>query len=238
MFRRAPCAVALYETPAQYLFLQWYIYSVADDRVTLEEAARRLGVSRRRVQALVQAGDIRADRVGRQWLVPLSSVRSRERVAVRQPGRPLSAERAWLAILDSSLDVGSSDADLFRRRVRSRAEHHELWVHPGLLDEIRERRDIVLGGRDAADVAGLPVGGESFVDVYVAQESAATFIESLGARPADSDPNLFLHVVPTAQFDELHRAGPLPLIVAWLDLADRDDRAADLVADRLMRFPR
>jgi len=49
------------------------------------EAAKRLKVTRRRVQALIAAGRLRAVRLGRDWLIEpadLAAVRN------RKPGRP------------------------------------------------------------------------------------------------------------------------------------------------------
>jgi len=53
--------------------------------ITTAEAARQLGVSTRRVQALIKARRLPAEKVGRDWLInefhlPL--------VAERKPGRP------------------------------------------------------------------------------------------------------------------------------------------------------
>lgn len=49
------------------------------------EAARRLGVSARRVRVLITSGRLAAKRVSRDWLI---DERSLAKVAVRTPGRP------------------------------------------------------------------------------------------------------------------------------------------------------
>jgi excisionase family DNA binding protein len=55
--------------------------------LTTKQAAAALGVSLRRVQALINAGRLKAERVGRDWLIP---ARALEQVRERKPGRPAS----------------------------------------------------------------------------------------------------------------------------------------------------
>ena len=60
--------------------------------LTTKEAAERLGVSVRRVNALIAAGGLQAERFGRSWMVDERSVE--ERVALdRGPGRLKMDER-------------------------------------------------------------------------------------------------------------------------------------------------
>lgn len=53
--------------------------------LTTAEAAARLGVSVRRVQALIEAGRLPARKYGRDWLIPETALAA---VAERKPGRP------------------------------------------------------------------------------------------------------------------------------------------------------
>jgi excisionase family DNA binding protein len=55
------------------------------DTISTAEAARRLGISRRRVLALVAAKRLPAWRMGRDWRI---EPRDLARVRVRRPGRP------------------------------------------------------------------------------------------------------------------------------------------------------
>lgn len=55
------------------------------DVMTTDHAAERLGVSRRRVLAMIAAGRLRAVKVGNQWLIRPADL---ERVRDRKPGRP------------------------------------------------------------------------------------------------------------------------------------------------------
>jgi excisionase family DNA binding protein len=47
--------------------------------------AAALGLTRRRVQAMIAAGHLRAERFGRDWLIRPAAL---EAVRVRRPGRP------------------------------------------------------------------------------------------------------------------------------------------------------
>lgn len=53
--------------------------------ITTAEAARQLGVSVRRVQALIKARRLTAEKIGRDWLVNEFHLAD---VAERKPGRP------------------------------------------------------------------------------------------------------------------------------------------------------
>jgi len=52
---------------------------------TTDKAALRLKISRRRVQALIKAGRLRAEKVGRDYLIKPADLAA---VRVRKPGRP------------------------------------------------------------------------------------------------------------------------------------------------------
>jgi len=200
--------------------------------LTLTEAAERLGVSRRRVDALVLAGQLAGERVGRQWVVPAVAVRRAEHTRWRAPGRPLAQLSAWkLLAAGPSKDV---ELDWTRRRLRARARHREFYVHPGMLARLRDDARLVLGGREAASAFGAPVdSGEEF-DAYVRAGQLEAFLEEYVATEVVEGANLHLHVVEDAAWpfdDDSRLAGPW---VAWLDLADRQDRAADALLDRLI----
>ena len=53
--------------------------------LTTQQVAAALGVTQRRVVALIQAGRLKASRLGRDWLIPAQAL---EAVRERKPGRP------------------------------------------------------------------------------------------------------------------------------------------------------
>lgn len=57
--------------------------------ITTQEAAARLGISSRRVRALIDAGRLPAEKIGRDWLIKVSDLALlAERKAGYPKGRP------------------------------------------------------------------------------------------------------------------------------------------------------
>lgn len=106
-------------------------------------------------------------------------------------------------------------------------------MHPGVLGDGLDDPDVRLGGRDAAIEAGAPLDPDGVHDVYLPARRAGGWSKRLRARPEREQPNVWLHVVPDDAWDDVPPGRHLGLFVAWLDLADRLDRGADLVLDRL-----
>ena len=200
----------------------------------LDEAARRLGVTRRRVQALVSSGQIPARRVGLQWLVPAEVLGQYQHTSVRNPGRPLTQHGAWAEIgqLERRHPDTAPALDRIRRRVRPRANHIDVYVHPGVLHKLLDSATLVRSGRAAAVEAGVPVDLGDY-DMYVRASEIAGLIAEVRASETFTGANVHLHVVDDDQwpFEPIQRFASL--WVAWLDLEDRQDRAASTLLDRL-----
>lgn len=201
--------------------------------LTLQDVAERLGVSRRRAQAFVEQRRLPARRVGNQWLVSASHVRRLAHTMQSGPGRPLSQQAAWRRISEQRGQRVTEDLDGFRRRVHPRARTLDGYVHPGLLGRLHERREVVLGGLEAAAAAGCPVDSEEPLDVYVRASDRDSVAEDVGFQEAAEGANVYLHVVDDRAwpFDDDRRV--TGAWTAWLDLEDRLDRAAHLVLDRV-----
>src|SRR5712692_8787509 len=67
------------------------------DEFSAIEAARALGVSGRRVRAMVRDGVLAGRRSGGRWLIRRTDVEQRVRQR-RRPGRPLSQRKAWALV--------------------------------------------------------------------------------------------------------------------------------------------
>ena len=101
--------------------------------MSVSQAAQALGVSPRRVRALIQSNRVPAVRVGRNWALDRNLLRSQGR---RRGGRPISADNAWalLALLSGSqapwIDVFSRSR--LKRRLPSRQwlEKALQWSEP------------------------------------------------------------------------------------------------------------
>lgn len=85
--------------------------------LTTSEAAERLGLTRRRVLAMLRSGELRGRRIGETWLVERHAVLSRELLGSAR-GRPLSPSttRAILDALSSGAGLTERHAGLVRSR--------------------------------------------------------------------------------------------------------------------------
>src|SRR5256885_15548320 len=95
--------------------------------VSVDQAAAALGVSPRRVRALIGSKRVAAVRIGRNWALDRSLLRSR---SLKRGGRPLSAANAW-ALLASLSGSQPTWGDVFSR---SRLKRHLLrrgWLGEG-----------------------------------------------------------------------------------------------------------
>ena len=206
------------------------------DLLTLAEAAARLGVSRRRAQALVRSRQLPAERIGHQWIVSAASVRAVDRNMWREPGRPMAQASAW-ALFDHGKLLSDltdpADLDRVRRRLRARARHLEFYVHPSLLRRLHEDSRLVMGGRSAAGQLGVPVDEGGAVDSYVRASHEHLLLRELAPREVVEGANLHLHVVNDAAWPFADEQRYADGWVAWLDLADGQDRAADALLERL-----
>ena len=205
--------------------------------LSLNEAAQALNVTPRRAQALVEKGQLRAHRVGGRWLIEVADIHQRRRTVARR-GRPLKASTAWNRLEHATMPSDDNEQDSFRRLLLTRAEHRDAYIHPSLIAEVRSNERHVLGGRDAADAAGLPVGiSDNDLDVYLRAEDLALLANAHVIRFDSTKANLHLHVVPASVWPFAVRQRFTPLLVAWLDLADRGDRAERLAREQLLRNP-
>lgn len=209
---------------------------MANHYLTVSEAASHLKVSRRRVEALIQARQLPSERRGWQWMLPLESLSFFEHNRHRGPGKPLSQRSAWNLIneeLNRNNLADGVDLDYLRRRLRSRAMHRDYFVHPSLLKELMDDPEIFKGGRFAADRYGIPVDLETGLDLYVRKSDADLLVKRVSAREVLEGANLYLHVVADESWPFPQPGDSSDAWVAWLDLADRQDRNADVLLDRL-----
>lgn len=153
-------------------------------RMSVAEAAARLGVSTGAVRQHVASGRLAAVKRGQDWWLDSRAV---ERMAGARSGggRPLSPPMAWAVLLLASDDPAAAREAAGRERYWSRArawlgehplhEHavrlraravvEELDAHPSELTRVLARPDVLATGLSAADAVGL-VGSGSTVEVY------------------------------------------------------------------------
>lgn len=207
-----------------------------EENLTLDEAGERLGISRRRVQAMVSSGMLSAEKRGGQWFVASAAVRIAGHNRRAHPGRPLTASTAWDRIErladDGRLLAAKGQLDDVRKRLRPRARHLSFYVHPGLLADLRRHQAVVLGGRDAIE-ASVPVDPVD-VDLYVKESDAGGVLDEVLARPTSGNANVFAHIVADNTWPFHPGQRHVSPWVAWLDLEDRQDRAAVTLLDQLL----
>jgi excisionase family DNA binding protein len=129
--------------------------------LSVPEAAAIIGVTDRRVRAMIADGLLAAERIGGRWLLPDTQV-DRVAAAPRKPGRPYSSAHAWglLAIAADratpwlagpdrrrlSTTLASTSIEDLAPALRRRAELRRWFVHPGLLaDFMADGRTVATG---------------------------------------------------------------------------------------------
>ena len=201
--------------------------------VSSREFADQLGVNRRRAQAIIEANHLASQRIGNILAVDTEDIRHYQRIRQRSAGQPLKPANAWqYAFFGFNPRSGPDELDEDRRRLRSRADHRPWHVHPSTIKRLRDatRRHVVIGGSDAAVALGVSVGGpHALLHVYTRARHVHELEDE--ARPELTSPsqaNLIVHAVPDAAWPfhgEYHTA----LNVAWLDMADHNERGAEMV---------
>ncbi|MEA2009719.1 MAG: helix-turn-helix domain-containing protein [Actinomycetota bacterium] len=132
--------------------------------LSVAETAAILGVSDRRIRSMIADGLLAAERVGGRWILTDTEV-ARLKALRRQPGRPYSPAHAWglLAIAGGRTPSWLSGTEQRRLTavladtsvedlspaLRRRADHHEWYVHPGLVPDLVADERCVVGGHGA-----------------------------------------------------------------------------------------
>lgn len=204
-----------------------------NEPISLQGFAELLGVSQRRARAIVESNHLASRLLGNTRIIDTDDIRHYQRVRKRSAGQPLKAANAWQQIC-FQLDPRSppDELDEARRRVRSRADHLPWYAHPAIIKRFREndQRHAVIGGSDAASALGVPVGGpNNLLHVY----TRSRHVEELAkqAQPEQSSParaNMIVHSVSDDTWP-FHGERHAALNVAWLDMADHDERGAEMV---------
>ena len=205
---------------------------------SVDEVAERRSLSRIGVQKAIERGELIAHRVGSRWLVADEDLAWYDRVRAGR-GRPMSPATSWLILLSPDFAEHLREphrADHLRRQFRARAAHRHAFMHPGVADRVLARFDVHAGGRHGADDAGIPAGAGEHWDLYVCPSVLADLerLRFVTCQASAVGANTVVHIVD----DEWPYGAQMqvPLSVAWCDLADAGDRAADLVADRMLRM--
>lgn len=206
--------------------------------ISVSAAAARLGVSPRRVRAMLLANGLDGERVGRQWMVESASVPS----SSRRAGQPFSPRMAWafMELLAGGDPDWVSSSELSRLRLRwkklcqqedplsvirsvlARRAARSRWSAPEPRVLLGDPRITASGVSDSR--AGMSAA--QYAEGYVDPVDLAAIVNTHMLTPARGVGNVVLRAVD----------GPVSSPVPWLavvaDLADggaRDLRQAELL---------
>jgi excisionase family DNA binding protein len=219
--------------------------------VSVSDAADVLGLSQRRVRALIEAGQLPAERAGRSWLISQRAL-DRLRRRARRHGRRLSPQNGWalLAVLAGEKPewVRPDVLSRLRRYARDpdwllsvlehsepRAEIHFLWLPK---EDLRNLDDypLVRSGLSAKSaVAHLDVmrRREEPLDAYASADVARGIARRFAPEENVDDPNLILRIPSINWVSGAEEEVPLPVVAA--DLLDHDDPRVRGAAERRLQ---
>jgi excisionase family DNA binding protein len=195
-------------------------------RISVSEAARRLGVNVPRIHQRIADGSLRAERIGSQWVVDERSLL--EVAERREAGRPLSVRSAWAVIAVSELDheavrrLAPAERSRARQRLQRLLSAAEDWpmgedeahaVAVSLRSQFRRRADrgsFRVAPADLADLRGddrwrasvdPAASGIASNDVegYLAADEVQGVVKDFLLVPAIDDVNVVVHVIPPGQ---------------------------------------
>lgn len=215
-----------------------------------DEAARRLHVSRRRVQELVKSGELKAIATdGRSMLITADSV-LRASAVQGHSGRPLSSSTAMAALFLISgkpvtwlnpqqryrirrLLTNVDPSDLLYR-VHRRAVMREFWCPEAYLDDVSGR--IRLSGCYAVVAPVFQLQPSNIVEGYVDEALLNVLVSRFHLKEDSAPVRLRLHVLarfpdmPNPSMEKGDQAddvetvlNPMPLAVCAADLAESTD---------------
>ncbi len=222
--------------------------------LTVEEAAQQLGVSPRRVRALLKDGGLTGRQHAGRWIVPSDQVERRQS-APPSSGRPLSPSTAWrvLAVLSNADDVLSNLSSSARSRVRTRASRLrdstpsemerswraalggraravEYYGHSDVLRPLLDDPRTVRSGISAASDHGADLMVTGGAEAYVRSRDLAQLQADFALRPeSEGHANIRLHVVESQDASWIFNRHVAPVAIVAVDLMERSgvrDRAA------------
>lgn len=215
--------------------------------LTVREAADRLGVNEQRVRALINAGRLRARKVGGRWLIDSADVDMRRDggVAGHRPFRPANAWAVLCLAARSPRSAprppgsfGTRVARWRRRRrfegksvsgalldllpvLHTRGRLHRLRAHPGDVPRVIEEPHIVRTGVSAAADYGADIVAPGVAEFYVAQDRLSDLAARYLLEPSNQ-PNVLLRAVEGPwPFPPGCRVAPISAVA--LDLLEASD---------------
>lgn len=225
-------------------------------KLSVAEAADRLGVGVPRVHQRIADGSLRAERVGSQWAVEESSLL--EAAERSEPGRPFSVRSCWAIIAFAENDQQALRALRPAERSRARARLERLLdlvsgppssekqvrkVAAALRWYFQNRAGRELRSAARSDLSALAsdprweslVHSENTgiaspdVEGYLAQDDLQSLTQD-HVLTSGGDANVIIHVLPAG-----HRSYPGSVLQLAADLAEHREPREELRAVQLLR---
>ena len=214
--------------------------------VGVSEAARRLGVTPRRVRQMIADRKLPARRVGRVWAISERDLRSVSRRPAHRPWKPASAW-AVLAAAEGTVPPSLSAYERHRARQRlkeglpnivtllaERAHRRTFYVHPSDVDRILNTAGVVRTAASAAAEHDIDLIGPGPEEVYVSESTLAQIAASCHMEERPERPNLVMRVVADPHWPFAEDAAVAPAAVAAVDLLESDNDRARRAGSRLL----
>jgi hypothetical protein len=220
-------------------------------RISLVEAASRLGLDPSRVRALASSGKLPAEKLANRWLIDVNAIEQR---LARSPhdGRPFEPRRAWaLLFLFSGEDapwlsnmersklraiVRDRDFDEVRPRLRRRAEVRFFVGGERARADLVRAPDFARSGISASEHYSLSLRSSRVIDGYVPRHSGERAIYRHALREVDErEADIVLRL---ADFWPLEGRKVAPVAAVAADLLDSLDQRSARAGRELARMLR
>lgn len=203
-------------------------------RMLIEDVAKRLDVTARRVQALAQSGEIPARRQGSMWVFETEDVEEYRRR--RKVGRPVSGRLGWEILAQLSGMDALSDDRMVAHRARLRIREGEVLPVLRNANRVREQhrwrvldsdlprmaRSGVVTGEAGADKFWFDVVGRGLSKLYVTEGEVRGLRGSY--HPIEGGTANVVLLVPSQDWVLTRKVvAPQPVVAADL-LLDPDSR--------------
>ena len=216
--------------------------------VSVSDAAKRLGISARRVRALAANGRVPAQKIANRWFVEEDRLSERGRRAGAR-GRPFSAEHSlgllYLASGDNAGWLSEYEKWRLRRyalprlqsllpRLRGRANVHSVHAPESLVKRLASDANFVRSGVSAAEQHRADISGRTVLDGYYSERDFKKLAYRYALQQApEAAANLIVRGIEDDNVLSGRRYMPIGVVAA--DLADSVDARSRRAGLQLLR---
>lgn len=216
--------------------------------VSVSDAAKRLGISARRVRQLAANGRVPAQKVANRWFVEVDRLSERGRSQGAR-GRPFSAGHSlgllYLASGEDAPWLSEYEKWRLRRyslprlksvlpRLRGRANVHPVHAPESVVKRLANDVDFVRSGVSAAEHHRADISGRALLDGYYSERDFKDLVYRYALQPApEAAANLIVRGIEDTSVLSGRRYMPVAVVAA--DLADSADARSKRAGARLLR---